>query len=83
MDESPIKAGTCPVVSFMVTLPCDRYARIESLARVLGVTVSHAASLTIYAGQAAQELSFVLLDDLPASALSEIEAVKRVGIIDP
>ena len=42
-------------VSFTIELPSDRYARIEALAIVLGVSVSHAASLTIFAGQAAQD----------------------------
>lgn len=42
-------------VSLTIELPSDRYARIEALAIVLGVSVSHAASLTIFAGQAAQD----------------------------
>jgi hypothetical protein len=42
-------------VSLTVELPSDWYARIEALARSLNVPVSHAAALTIRAGQAAQD----------------------------
>jgi hypothetical protein len=55
MDGNPIMAGRCTVVSLTITLPSDCYLRIEQLAKVLGVSVNHAAALTIYAGQAAQD----------------------------
>lgn len=42
-------------VSLTVELPSDWYARIEALARSLNIPVSHAAALTIRAGQAAQD----------------------------
>lgn len=42
-------------VSLTISLPSDCYARIEALAKGLGVPVGHAAALTIFAGQAAQD----------------------------
>jgi hypothetical protein len=42
-------------VSLTIELPSDWYARIEALARSLNIPVSHAAALTIRAGQAAQD----------------------------
>lgn len=68
-------------VSLTIDLPSDSYMRIEQLAQVLGVTVSHAAAMTIFAGQLAQQ-SFVLIDDIPTDALSQLEAAKRERIID-
>lgn len=42
-------------VSLTISLPSDCYARLEALANGLGVTVGHAAALTIFAGQAARD----------------------------
>lgn len=42
-------------VTVSVQLPSDSYLAIEQLARVLDVSVSHAAALTIFAGQQAQQ----------------------------
>ena len=42
-------------ISLTIELPSDCYARIEALACSMGISVSHAAALTIYAGQAAQD----------------------------
>ena len=49
------KDGKVAVVDMKVTLPIDCYKRIGALASILGVTVSHAAALTIFAGQKAQD----------------------------
>jgi hypothetical protein len=42
-------------VTLTVNLPSDAYLRVEQLARVLDVSVGHAAALTIFAGQQAQQ----------------------------
>lgn len=42
-------------VSLTIELPSDCVARIHALACALGVSISHAAALTIFAGQAAQD----------------------------
>lgn len=58
-------------VSLTIALPSDCYARIEALARELGVTVGHAAALTIFAGHAAQ-------DALDAAAVERQEQFQRL-----
>jgi hypothetical protein len=42
-------------VTIAVDLPSDAYLLLEQLARVLNVSVGHAAALTIFAGQQAQQ----------------------------
>jgi hypothetical protein len=42
-------------ITISVDLPSDAYLMIEQLARVLNVSVGHAAALTIFAGQQAQQ----------------------------
>ena len=59
-------------VSLTVELPSDWYARIEALARSLNVPVSHAAALTIRAGQAAQDAA----DTAHADRMQRMDVLK-------
>lgn len=47
--------ATRNTITIAVDLPSDAYLLIEQLARVLNVSVGHAAALTIFAGQQAQQ----------------------------
>ena len=42
-------------ITISIDLPSDSYLMIEQLARVLNISVGHAAALTILAGQQAQQ----------------------------
>ena len=42
-------------ITISVDLPSEAYLMLEQLARVLNISVGHAAALTIFAGQQAQQ----------------------------
>ena len=66
-------------VSLTVELPSDWYARIEALARSLNVPVSHAAALTIRAGQAAQDAADTARADRMARMDELTARLKAIG----
>ncbi len=63
-------------VSLTVELPSDCYARLEALAKGLGVSIGHAAALTIFVGQAAH-------DALDAAAAASEAQFQRMTSITP
>lgn len=64
-------------VSLTIALPSDCYARIEALAKGLGVSVGHAAALTIFAGQAAQDAVDASSIERRAKSLDYFKAFAR------